>query len=60
MDKLSRKRRRQEMMIVCAWCAKELGEKDGEGVKGVSHGVCEECLRKFGVKSDNEVKDEGK
>ncbi len=30
--------------IVCAWCGKELGEKDGEGVDGVSHSICDDCL----------------
>ena len=34
------------MKIVCAWCAKELGEKDGGDVDDVSHGICEECLHK--------------
>jgi len=28
------------MIIVCAWCNKKLGEKEGEGV---SHGICPEC-----------------
>jgi len=32
--------------IVCAWCEKDMGEKDGGGVEGVSHGICEECLRR--------------
>lgn len=31
------------MLIVCAWCGKEMGEKEGEGV---SHSICEECLKK--------------
>ena len=32
------------MKIVCSWCGKKMGEKDGNGVEGVSHGICEECL----------------
>jgi len=35
------------MNIVCAWCHKDMGEKDGEGIDGVSHGVCEECLNRL-------------
>jgi len=28
------------MTIICAWCGKRLGEKDGYGE---THGICEEC-----------------
>jgi len=34
------------MKIECAWCGREMGEKDGKGVEGVSHSVCEECYKK--------------
>ncbi len=30
--------------VICAWCGKDMGEKDGEGVEGVSHGICPACL----------------
>ena len=39
------------MKIVCAWCGEEMGEKDGEGIDGVSHSICESCLSK--VESEN-------
>ena len=32
-----------KMKIVCAWCGKEMGWKEGEGVNGVSHSICDEC-----------------
>lgn len=32
--------------IECGWCGKPLGEKDGKGVEGVSHGICDDCLTK--------------
>jgi len=32
------------MKIICAWCKKDMGEKNGEGVEGVSHSMCEECF----------------
>ncbi len=43
------------MKIVCAWCGNDVGEKDGEGIEGISHGVCEECLSKFDVKAENNI-----
>ena len=30
--------------IVCAYCGKKMGEKDGEGVSGISHSICEKCF----------------
>jgi len=40
--------------IVCAWCNKAMGSKDGEGVSGVSHSICQECLAK--VLKEEELK----
>ena len=35
--------------VVCAWCGISLGEKDGQGAEGISHGICPECvMRHFG------------
>lgn len=34
------------MKIVCAWCRKEIGEKEVEGESGITHGICDECLQK--------------
>lgn len=31
------------MKVICMDCRKDLGEKDGHGVEGVSHGLCDEC-----------------
>ena len=31
------------LKIVCMWCGREMGEKDGEGVEGTSHSICEAC-----------------
>lgn len=30
--------------VVCAWCGETIGEKDGQGVEGESHGICNKCL----------------
>ena len=35
------------MKIVCSWCGKVMGEKDGEGIDGISHSVCDECYTKL-------------
>ena len=32
------------MDVICAWCGKKIGEKDGKGVEGESHGICDDCL----------------
>jgi peptide deformylase len=34
------------LKVVCAWCGKDLGEKDGQGTEGISHGICKDCLAK--------------
>ena len=34
------------MTIICAWCGKDMGEKDGQGQEGTTHGICQECMEK--------------
>ena len=46
--------------MVCAWCGKYIGEKDGEAVDGVSHGVCEECLDKVVSENGGEIGEDSK
>lgn len=43
------------MRVVCAWCSKDMGEKDGEGVRGVSHGLCRECFDKVMPGEENGI-----
>jgi len=43
------------MKIVCASCNKDMGDKDGKGVEGVSHGLCPECLARLMVRVENET-----
>ncbi len=31
------------LKIVCMYCKKDMGEKDGKGVEGTSHAICKEC-----------------
>ena len=42
------------MKIVCAWCGKYMGEKEGGDEGEISHGVCEECSGKFLKELDEE------
>lgn len=33
--------------IICAWCEKDMGEKESLGSEStISHGICEECAKK--------------
>ncbi len=41
------------MKIVCAWCGKDMGEKNANYEDGVSHGMCEECFTK--IKAENVI-----
>jgi len=41
------------MKIVCAWCGKDMGEKNGKGVEGISHSICRQCLAKFMAKVES-------
>lgn len=31
------------LKVVCMYCKADMGEKDGQGVSGVSHGICRGC-----------------
>ena len=46
--------RRTTLKIVCAWCDKDMGEKDGQGVEGTSHSICPACLAKFMAQGEPE------
>ena len=35
------------LTVTCAWCGCDMGTKEGEGVSGVSHGICESCYEKM-------------
>jgi hypothetical protein len=32
--------------VICSYCGRQIGTKDGQGVEGESHGICELCLPK--------------
>ncbi len=42
------------MLIRCAWCKTDMGEKEPLEDSGVTHGICDECLQVF----RNELKEE--
>jgi len=33
------------MTIICAWCGKHLGDKEGGGESGTTHTICDECSK---------------
>ena len=35
------------MLIQCAWCGEEMGEKEPLDDERITHGICEECQRIF-------------
>ena len=47
------------MKVICAWCNKDMGEKGGKDVEGISHGVCEECLTRLLAEMEKENGDGG-
>jgi len=59
MKKVTEKKVRQTMKIVCAYCGRYIGEKEGNGVEGDSHGICQECFEKR-MNGRKEVKDDRK
>jgi len=32
------------IIVICSYCKKIINIKDGEGVSGTSHGICNSCL----------------
>ena len=46
------------MRIVCAWCGKDLGEKEGAGKEKVTHGICQECLAKLEAQKERRTEKE--
>lgn len=36
--------------VICAWCKKLIGKTDAPGT---SHGICEECAKRFLEETDN-------
>ena len=47
--------RRTKLKVICAWCGKDMGEKDGQGIEGVSHSICLDCLEKFLSQEKSEI-----
>jgi hypothetical protein len=38
--------------VVCAYCKKFINTKDGEGINGISHSICNVCLITVGSLSN--------
>lgn len=46
------------MKIICAWCGEDIGEKESEGVDGVSHGVCNRCFARLQAEAEGGIESE--
>lgn len=42
------------MKVVCAWCGKDMGEKEGQGEEGITHSMCDECREKWETERQQE------
>lgn len=36
-----------QIVVVCAWCSKEISRNSGLGNSGVAHGICLECQTNY-------------
>ena len=43
------------MIIQCAWCGEEMGEKEPLDDPRITHGICEGCLKIFKNEIEEEV-----
>ena len=34
------------IQVICAWCGKPMGKKEGETLHSITHGICPECAQK--------------
>jgi len=41
------KERATILKIICGWCGKDMGEKDGQGQTGITSGMCEQCWERL-------------
>lgn len=41
------------LTVTCAWCSSPMGTKEGEGVEGTSHGMCDSCYKKLMTEKGN-------
>jgi len=57
---MSKDNKTQRMKVVCAWCGESMGKKDGNGVQGISHGLCQKCLAKLMAKVESKGSTEEK
>jgi len=40
------------IQIVCAWCHKDMGKKEGDTPYPISHSICPDCERKVLAESE--------
>jgi peptide methionine sulfoxide reductase MsrB len=42
----SKRTKKTRLEVVCAWCGKHMGWKDGKGETGITHSICQKCYKK--------------
>ena len=40
------------ILVICAWCHKDMGKKEGDAPYPISHSICPDCEQK--VRSETE------
>jgi len=40
------------IQVICAWCHRDMGEKEGDSPYPVSHSICPECERKVRAETE--------
>ena len=48
-SKLNKRARSKEIVKKCYWCAKDMGEKDGDNGEKVFYSVCDDCYHRLGL-----------
>lgn len=46
-DEKSEQEKPSQGRVVCSWCKRDMGSKDGLKEGEVSHGICSDCREKY-------------
>lgn len=48
------------MKVTCAWCRKDLPDKEPFDDERVSHGICDDCRRQLGIPDPPQISEREK
>jgi hypothetical protein len=43
------------IQVICAWCHRDMGKKEGDAPYPISHSICPECERKVRAEIENNL-----